>query len=159
MGIFSPWILTDTIEIKSSPEDIWSFFVNLEENYIDWHPIDHKKFVWTGKPMEQGTRWYAEEMVHGHLFKLKGTIGEVIPFRKIVFRYSFPISIVSPKFEWKIDPDESGSIFTATSYLNAGDLFYKFSKREMEWKLEATKKHTKEEGEYLKMILEHTVNK
>jgi uncharacterized protein YndB with AHSA1/START domain len=78
--------------------------------------------VWTGKPMGQGTRWYAEEMVHGHLFKLKGTIGEVIPFRKIVFRYSFPVSIVSPKFEWTIDPDESGSIFTATSYLNAGDL-------------------------------------
>ena len=104
--------------------------------------------------MEQGTKWYAEEMVHGHLFKLKGKIGEVIPYRKIVFKYSFPVSLVSPSFEWRIDPIESGSRFTAISYLNAGDFFHKLSKKEMDWKLEATKKHTKEEGEYLKKILE-----
>jgi len=88
--------------------------------------------------------------VHGHLFKLKGIIGEVIPFNKIVFKYSFPISMVSPKFEWKIEPKDSKSIFTAISYLNAGDLFYKMAKKEMDWKLEATKRHTKEEGENLK---------
>ena len=108
--------------------------------------------------MAQGTKWYAEEMVHGHLFKLKGEIGEVIPFRKIEFKYSFPISIVSPKFEWIIELKESSSIFTAISYLNAGDLFYKLSKKEMEWKLEATKKHTKEEGEHLKKILEENTD-
>ena len=108
--------------------------------------------------MEQGTRWYAEEMVHGHLFKLKGIVDEVIPYKKIVFKYSFPISLVSPKFEWIIDPQESGSLFAAISYLNAGDFFRILSKKEMDWKLEATKKHTKEEGEYLKKILEANVN-
>jgi len=154
MGLFSQWVLTDTIKIYSSPEEIWNFFVNLEQNYIDWHPIDHKKFIWTGDPMVSGSKWYAEEIVHGHLFKLKGTIGEVIPHRKIVFNYSFPISLVSPKFEWKIEPQNSSSIFTAVSYLNAGDLFSKMAKKEMDWKLKATKRHTKEEGEYLKKILE-----
>ena len=84
-SLFSQWILTDAIEINSSPTEIWDFFVNLEENYIDWHPTDHKKFKWTGEPMASGSKWYAEEM---------------------------------------------------------------------EWKLEATKRHTKEEGEYLKYILE-----
>ena len=106
--------------------------------------------------METGTKWYAEEMVHGHLFKLKGIVGEVIPFRKIVFKYSFPVSIVSPKFEWNILPKESHSVFTAYSYLNAGDLFYRMAKKEMDWKLEATKKHTKEEGENLKCFLERS---
>ena len=159
MGLFSQWVLTDKVEIRSSPEIIWDFFTNLEKNYIDWHPIDHKKFIWTGKPMEKGSKWYAEEMVHGHLFKLKGIIGEVIPFQKIVFKYSFPISIVSPKFEWIIEPKKTISLFIANSYLNAGDFFYKLSKKEMEWKLEATKKHTKEEGEYLKKILEKNANK
>lgn len=154
MGLFSQWVLTDKIEIRSSPEEIWNFFINLEKNYVVWHPIDHKKFIWTGKAMEQGTKWYAEEIVHGHLFKLKGKVGEVIPYRKIVFKYSFPISLVSPKFEWIIDPVDSGSVFTAISYLNAGDLFLKLAKKEMDWKLEATKKHTKEEGENLKKILE-----
>jgi len=154
MGLFSQWVLADTIEINSSPENIWSFFENLEENYIDWHPDDHIKFRWIGEAMKTGTKWYAEEMVHGHLFKLKGIIGEVVPYQKIVFKYSFPISIVSPKFEWKIGLRDSGSVFTAISYLNAGDLFYKLSRKEMDWKLEATKKHTKEEGENLKLILE-----
>ena len=154
MGLLTQWKLTDTIEINSSPEEIWNFFINLEKNYIDWHPTDHIKFTWLGKPMETGTRWYAEEMVHGHLFKLKGTVGEVIHLKKIVFKYSFPISMVSPKFEWIIIPKNSLSIFTANSYLNAGNLFYKMAKKEMDWKLEATKKHTREEGEYLKKALE-----
>ena len=154
MGLFSQWVLTDTVEINSSPEAIWNFFVHLEEYYINWHPIDHVKFKWHGKPMEKGTKWYADEMVHGHLFKLKGTIGEVVPLKKIVFKYSFPVSIVSPRFEWKIEHKSASSIFTAISYLNAGELFNKLAKKEMEWKMVATKKHTKEEGEYLKKFLE-----
>lgn len=154
MGLLSQWILTDTVEIESSPEMIWQFFTRLEENYVDWHPTDHIKFRWYGDPMKTGTKWYAEEMVHGHLFKLKGTIGEVVPLRKVVFKYSFPISFVSPKFEWLIDSKKTYSIFNAKSYLNAGDLFRKLSRKEMDWKLEATIKHTKEEGENLKRILE-----
>jgi hypothetical protein len=154
MGLFSKWVITDKIEIKSSPKEIWDFFRNLEQNYIDWHPIDHRKFIWTGEPMKEGSRWYAEEMAHGRLFKLKGTIGEVIPYRKIIFKYAFPLSIVSPKFEWIIEPKEYCTVFTAISYLNAGDFFRKLSKKEMDWKLEATKKHTREEGEYLKELME-----
>ncbi len=154
MGLFTQWILTDSIEIKAAPEEIWDFFKNLEKNYIDWHPDDHKKFVWDGKPMQTGSKWYGEEMIHGHLFKLNGRIGEVIPFRKIVFKYSFPLSIVSPKFEWIITPTKTGSVFTANGYLNAGKLFSILGKKEMEWKIKATKKHTKEEGENLKKLIE-----
>ena len=154
MGIFSQWVFSDSIEIITLPEKIQNFFINLEKNYIDWHPKEHIKFTWIGKPMESGSKWYAEETVHGNLFKLKGTIGEVIPFRKIVFNYSFPVSLVAPKFEWLIEPKDLISIFTANSYLNAGDLFYKLGKKEMDWKIDAIKKHTKEEGENLKKILE-----
>ncbi len=81
MGIFSQWIFTDSIEIITLPEKIWNFFINLEKNYIDWHPKEHIKFTWIGKPMESASKWYAEETVHGNLFKIKGKIGEVIPFR------------------------------------------------------------------------------
>ena len=154
MGLFSQWVLTDTVEIKTSPEVIWEFFTKLEENYTDWHPTDHKKFRWFGEPMETGSRWYAEEIVHGHLFKLGGKIGKVEPFRRVVFKYSFPVSMVSPKFEWLIEPKDSYTVFHAKSYLNAGDFFRKLSKKEMDWKLKATIKHTKEEGENLKRILE-----
>jgi len=56
MGLFSQWVLTDTIEINTSPENIWTFFKNLEENYMAWHPTDHLKFKWIGKPMKTGTK-------------------------------------------------------------------------------------------------------
>ena len=155
MSIFSQLVLSDSIEIKTAPEKIWEFFSNLEINYKAWHPRDHILFKWTkGEPMESGSNWYGEEIVRGKVFKLKGVIGEVIQNRKIVFKYSFPISLVAPRFEWLIVPKGLNSIFTAKSYLRAGDLFYKLSKKEMETKIEMHNQHVKEEGENLKKILE-----
>ena len=159
MKLFKPWILEDTTEINATPEKIWEFFTNLEINYKAWHPQDHVLFRWAkGKPMESGSKWYAEEVVNGKVFKLKGTIGEVIPNRKIVFKYALPISLATPGFEWLIEPKGSSSIFTAIGYLRAGDLFYKLSKKEMDWKIEAHNKHVKEEGINLKKILEGVNN-
>lgn len=155
MKLFKPLILTDPIEIKTTPEKIWEFFTNLEKNYKAWHPKDHIVFKWTkGKPMESGSSWYGEEVVRGKVFKLKGSIGEVTPNRKIVFKYSFPISFVAPWFEWSIEPKDSISVFTARSYLRAGEFYLKYFKKEMEFKLEIHYQHVKEEGENLKKILE-----
>jgi uncharacterized protein YndB with AHSA1/START domain len=155
MGMFSQMILSDSVEINTTPEKIWEFFTNLEKNYKTWHPEDHILFKWTkGKPMESGSRWYGEEIVRGKLFKLKGTIGEVIPNRKIVFNFSFPVSLVAPKFEWLIEPKGSTSVFTARSYLRAGEFYLKFFKKEMNYKLDLHNKHVREEGENLKRILE-----
>ncbi|UCE06283.1 MAG: SRPBCC family protein [bacterium] len=151
--------LKDSIEINCIPEKIWIFFTNLEQNYKAWHPQDHIVFKWTkGKPMESGSCWYAEEIVRGKLFKLKGTIGEVVPNRKIVFKYSFPISLVAPKFEWLIEPKGSNSVFTAISYLRAGKFLRRVFKKEMEIKIAMHNKHVKEEGENLKKILEKKTN-
>ena len=156
MSLFSQLVLSDSIEIKTTPEKIWEFFTNLEKNYRAWHPQDHILFKWTkGKPMESGSNWYGEEVVRGKVFKLKGTIGEVIKNRKIVFKYSFPISLVAPRFEWLIESKGMNSIFTAKSYLRAGDLFYKLSRKEMETKIEMHNQHVREEGENLKKILKH----
>ena len=84
MKIFKPLILKDSVEIRTTPGKIWDFFTNLEENYKIWHPKDHILFKWTrGKPMETGSGWYGKEIVRGKVFKLKGTIGEVIPDRII----------------------------------------------------------------------------
>jgi hypothetical protein len=155
MSLFSPLILSDSIEIDTTPEKIWDFFANLEKNYKAWHPQDHILFKWTkGKPMEPGSKWYGEEVVRGKVFRLKGTIGAVIPCRKIMFKYSFPVSLAAPGFEWSIDPNGTRSVFTARSFLRAGDLFYKLSRKEMEEKIDLHNRHVKEEGENLKKILE-----
>ena len=99
MSLFKLFILEDSIEIKTTPEKIWEFFANLEQNYKSWHPEDHVLFKWTrGKPMTTGSAWYGEEFLGGNLKKFKGTIGEVVPNRKIVFQYAFPTRLISLGF-------------------------------------------------------------
>jgi len=155
MSLFKKWELKDSIEIKTTPEKIWEFFVNLEKNYKSWHPEDHILFKWTkGKPMELGSHFYAEEIMGGKAVKIKGFACEVVPFRKIVFKYSFPLSIVAPGTGSLIEPKASSSVFTAISYIRAGNLLYNLSKEKMERSIEIHKKHVREEGENLKAILE-----
>ena len=163
MPLFKPLVLTDSIEIKTTPEKIWEFFTNLEKNYRTWHPEDHVIFQWIkGKPMEAGSKFYAEEYVLGKIKKFSGTVSEVVPYRKIVFRYSFPLSLVSTGFEWRIEPKGSSSVFTAISSIRAERIMrtlVKYSEyKGMETLIEVGKKHVKEEGENLKKILEKKNN-
>ena len=157
MNLFKTLALEDSIEIKTSPEIVWEYFCNLENNYKKWHP-EHVVFKWLGKPMESGSAWYAEEYAKGKLFKLKGTVGEVVLYRRIIFKYSFPISFVSRGFEWIIERGNSYSTFTAVSYMRAEGLMRLLAKylerKDFDALLEATRSHVKEEGNNLKNTLE-----
>ncbi|KYK33947.1 MAG: hypothetical protein AYK19_12660 [Theionarchaea archaeon DG-70-1] len=155
MALFKQLVLKGSIEIKTSPEKIWEFFTNLEQNYTTWHPEDHIMFQWTkGNPMEEGSHFYAEQYVMGKVTKYKGTLGEVIPNRKIVFKMSFPISLGSPKFEWQIEPKGSNSVFIDITYMRFERFYRTFYKKGMERLIEVHDKHTGEERENLKKILE-----
>ncbi|MDH4217908.1 MAG: SRPBCC family protein [Candidatus Aminicenantes bacterium] len=156
---FKQLMLKDSIEIKTTPEKIWEFFVNLEKNYKSWHPEDHVLFKWTkGKPMEEDSAFYAEQYVMGKVKKYKGSCVEIVPNRKFVFKFSFPISLVSPKAEWQIEPKGSYSVFTAITYMRLGRLFQKLFRKEMEKLAKAHDKHVGAEGENLKKILEKQNN-
>jgi len=155
MGLFTRWELKDSIEIRTTPENIWDFFVNLEKNYVPWHPKDHLVFKWTkGKPMELGSHFYAEEIMGGKVVKIRGYACEVVPNRKIFFRYSLPLSILAPGTGSLIETKGSTSVFTAVSYIRAGNLLSKLSRKEMERSIAVHKTHVREEGENLKAILE-----
>ena len=155
MALFKQLVLKGSIEIETSPERIWEFFANLEQNYKTWHPEDHILFKWTkGKPMEEGSNFYAEQYAMGDIKKYKGTIGEVVPNRKIVFELSFPMSLVSPKFEWQIEPKDSHSVFIDITYMRFERFFRTFYKKGLKTLIEAHDKHTGEERENLKKILE-----
>jgi hypothetical protein len=148
-------VLKDIVEIKATPEKIWAFFIDLEKNYKSWHPQDHVLFRWTkGRPMATGSCFYAEELMKGKVKKFRGRIGEVVPYRKIVFINSFPVSTLSPKFEWQIEPGGVNSIFIAVNYMRGEKILRRLLKDGMEDLIEIGKKHMKEEGENLKEILE-----
>jgi len=155
MGIFAQLALRDSIEIKTTPEKIWEFFANLDKNYTTWHPQDHIVFKWVlGKPLEAGSKFYAEQLVMGKVRIYNGTISETIPKRKIAIEFDFPISIVSPKVEWLIEPKDSVCIFTAITYMRFGVLYQRLFKKHMKRLIEVHNKHTWAEAENLKKILE-----
>lgn len=104
--------------------------------------------------MEAGSTFYAEQYVKGKLTKYRGDISEAVPNRKIVFRLSFPMSLFSPKFEWRVEPKGSNSVFTAITYIRGGGLYKRFFKNWWGKLVEAHDRHVGEEGENLKRILE-----
>lgn len=142
--------IKDSIEIKTTPEKIFDWFVHLEENFRAWHP-DHVKCCWLkGKPFEEGSILHVEEYLHGKLHKIKFRGTKVKPNKKIEYKLLFPTSIVCPKGSFIIEPKGKNCIFTATLSFRFGWLFSKLAKN----RVEAVKKHMKEEGENLKRLLE-----
>jgi hypothetical protein len=158
MGLLEDVVLTESIEIKTTPEKIFDFFAHLvdDERYRAWHPDDHVALRWIkGKPWEEGSVVYAEEYIHGKLHKLKFIITEVVPNRKIEFApLSRLLRIYFPKNTFSIEPRGESCIFTASGWLRIGWLVKTLAKNKLEKGLSSARKHMKEEGENLKRILE-----
>ncbi len=57
MKLLEDIILEDSIEINTSPQEIFNFLVQLNDNdsYRAWHPEDHVTLRWIkGKALEEG---------------------------------------------------------------------------------------------------------
>ena len=68
MGLLENIVLTDSIEIKTTPEKIFNFLTRLvdDKSYRAWHHEDHVSLRWLkGQPWEEGSVVYAEEYIHG----------------------------------------------------------------------------------------------
>ena len=155
MPFFTPLILRHSIEIHAGPEKIWDFFQNLDKNYRLWHPQDHIVFKWTkGRPLEKGSRCYAEQYVMGKVTKYKTLCAEIAQYRKIVLQFSMPIALISPRVEWLLEPLNSKTVFTALTYVRAGYLLQKIFKKDMNRLITLLNRHVEEEAENLKSIIE-----
>ena len=150
MAFLKRIVLKDTVEINTTPEKIWDFWANMDKNYKAWHPEDHILFRWTkGRPMEEGSTIYAEEVVGGQLLKGKVTCVGVIPNRKFALKLPFPRSLFC-KYEYLIEPRGENTAFTAYTYLK----YPVFAQKRIDSVIEVGEKHVREEGENLKRILE-----
>jgi hypothetical protein len=150
--------LTDSIEIKTTPEKIFSFLTNLvdDESYRAWHPDDHVSLRWIeGQPCDEGSVVHAEEYIHGKLHKLKFVVTKIVPNEEIEYA---PVSRFLrryfPKNTFTIEQKEDTCVFTATGTYRVGWLVRTFAKKRLERGLSSVRKHIKEEGENLKRILE-----
>ncbi|MFX1513674.1 MAG: SRPBCC family protein [Promethearchaeota archaeon] len=143
-------ILKDSIEIRTTPDKIFEWFIHFTENYNVWHP-DHVKACWVkGKPWTRGSILYVEEYMHGDLHKIKFKAIKIDPNKRIEYKMLFPTSFICPKGSFIIEPNVDSCIFTATISFRFGWLLSRFAKN----RIEAFKKHLKEEGENLKRLLE-----
>jgi hypothetical protein len=144
MTLLKEQMLTDSIEIKTTPEKVFDFFFHLvdDESYRAWHPDDHVAFRWIkGPPWEEGSVVYAEEYIHGKLHKLKFVITKLFPKNRVT-----------------VEPKQGACIFTAQGTIRVGWLIRTFAKKRLERGLSSVRKHMKEEGESLKRILEADTN-
>jgi hypothetical protein len=158
MGLLEEVILTDSIEIHTSPDKIFNFFTQIvdDESYKAWHPDDHVSFRWIkGEPWQEGSVIYAQEYIHGKLHNLKFVVTKVIPNKLIEYTpLSRLLRIYFPRNTFSIEQKGDTCIFTASGVLRVGKLAKTFAKNQLDRGLESVKKHMKEEGHNLKRILE-----
>jgi hypothetical protein len=149
---------TDSIEIKTTPENIFNFLAGLvdDESYRAWHPADHVTMRWLkGDPWLEGSVVYAEEYIHGKLHKLNFTVIKVVPNKKIEYAPTSKfLRIYFPKNEFIIEQKGDSCLFIASVTYRIGWIVKTFFKKSLEKGLSSVKKHMKEEGENLKEILE-----
>ncbi len=147
--------LVHDVVIKTSPEKIWRFLINIENNYPSWHPKDHILFQWTnGAPFETGATFYAEQYMMGEKVKYKGKIIECIPMEKITMKLSFPLSLITEKIEMIIENHDTYSTFKHITYMRFRFLSRTIFRKQNIRMLNYLDTHIKAEGENMKSIIE-----
>ena len=158
MSFFEEVVLKDSIEIEATAEKIFNFLTSIvdDDSYRAWHKEDHVSFRWLkGNPWAEGSVLYAEEYIHGKLHRLKFEIIKIVPSKRI--EYSPTSRFVRkfyPKNEFIIEQKGESCLFTASGTYRVGKLGKIFFKKAIENGLSSVKKHMREEGENLKIILE-----
>lgn len=158
MSLFEDIHLTDSVEIRTSPEKVFDFLIHIidNESYRKWHPQDHVALRWIkGQPWLEGSVVYAEEYIHGKLHKLKFLITKVVPNRRIEFApHSRLLRIYFPMNAFAIEPKGRTCVFTTTATMRVGRVVKMLAGNILDKGLAGAKKHMKEEAENLKKILE-----
>lgn len=147
--------LRESIEINANAAEVFGSLVGAfssSESFKAWHN-DHVECQWlNGIPFEVGSVLYVEEYLHKRLHRLKFVSTKLDPDRVIEYKPLFPASIVCTGGSFVIDEKDDYCIFYATLSFRMGWLFSLFAGG----RVAAIKKHMKEEGENLKMIVEST---
>jgi uncharacterized protein YndB with AHSA1/START domain len=148
--------LVHEVEIKTSPDKIWNFLINIDKNYSAWHPKDHILFQWTkGAPFETASTFYAEQYMMGEKVKYKGKITEATQGEKITMTFSFPLSLITEKIEMIIENKGSYSVFKHITYMKFKFLSRTIFKKQNIKMLNDMDTHVKTESENMKNILEN----
>jgi len=78
-------ILSDSVDIRITPERVFAFFEGMADNYLHWHP-DHLSFRWVaGRGIAEGGVFHFEQRIAGKLLRKTVRLTRVVPGRLIEF--------------------------------------------------------------------------
>ncbi|XHH07632.1 MAG: SRPBCC family protein [Candidatus Bathyarchaeia archaeon] len=155
--------LEDSIEIKTTINELFNWFINLDKNFVEWHP-NHKKFEKVTGGDDVGDMICFEECINGVLYRIKG---EITAKEKTESSFSFEFKTMSGigNILFTARTAEHGCIFThvetfglktpivgrALNYL----LFNVLARKKANWA--SILQDMKEDNKNLKRILEKQV--
>ena len=140
-------ILADEAEIKRSTEEVREWFDNIENHYTEWHP-DHIYWKWINKhSFEEGAVAEIAEILHGKVHKFRAVVTSA-DARSVRYRFTGLFFFISGSFSFL--PTNSGTLFDAVLYVKGGLLAKLLFGR----RIEQLRTHMREEGQFLKKILE-----
>ena len=155
--------LRDTIEITTSPENIFQWLAHLDKNFQSWHPKEHVECRYLkGSPLQEGSILYFEVYLLGKLQKAKYHITNVEPNSRIEYKAGFPLSLFNGRGDYVVEPLGDNSLFIQDIYLGTkipllGSIMDKLIQVLFGRLNEAFKRHMAEEDQYLKRIMEEGV--
>ena len=146
--------LQDTIEIRSSSEEVFNFFVHFKENFMAWHPDHVRCWYLEDGPLKEGSTFFVQEYLHKRIMTLEFEVTKLIPFTRIEYRIP---PIVQGSFT--IEERDPNVIFAAEIYFGIempilGSILDKILSVFIGRRLKALQQHMVEEGRNLKLILE-----
>jgi hypothetical protein len=157
MPFFYDTTITETIEIKTIPEEIFNYLTGIvdDESFRTLN-ANNIKFRWlTGKPWAVGSIAYAEKYLHGKPHKFEFIISEVVPNKHIEY---MPTSKLMRKFfpkkEFIIEKKGTVCLFVSSATFRVGWIGRKFFKKTVEDGLSDFRRYLKEENRNLKRLIE-----
>ena len=137
--------------VDASADEVYAFFEDVEDWYLEWHP-DHITFRWVaGDGLAEGNEAYFEEEIGGEVKKQTIRYTTIEPPYIIVFHpTSRLIRFFLPQIKFTIEPENGGCRVTQRVQVRTGPIGRRLNKAEFD----AVREHMQEEAENLKRIVE-----
>ena len=146
--------LRDSIEIHTTPSQLFAWLDQLPQVYEAWHPDHIACRLLHGSMLEVGSEVECEEFLHGKLHSMRFRMVKVIPDRRIEFVIE---GMGKGAFEAEADGDKVRFIAELDIGSDApiiGKLFDFIFPRIFRQRIDAMEQHMAEEGQNLKALLE-----
>ncbi|HEU0298086.1 MAG TPA: hypothetical protein VFR37_01500, partial [Longimicrobium sp.] len=143
--------ITDTVWIRTTPERVFGFFENMDENYQGLH-VKNQLFRWEeGRGMREGVVFAVEEIINLSVVRERVRVARVEPNRRIELAFTRrALCLIVPRIVLRIEPEAEGTRLTWEIRVRA----WVAGTRLNGDGLDSMRRRVREAGESLKGLLE-----